>query len=142
MMQLMSYFSNYIYVGCFAATLSTALTNLLSVPRLVQALGVDRIYPGVIFFSKGYGKNGEPYRGYVLTFFISAIFLLIADLNAVAPLISNFYLAAYALINFCTFHAAFVKPLGWRPSFRVKFFVTISRVQRDNFHFSSSTTHG
>lgn len=118
-MQLMSIWGWLIYAGCFAATLSTALTNLLSVPRLVQALGVDRIYPGVIFFSKGYGKNGEPYRGYALCFVISSIFLLIADLNAVAPLISNFYLAAYALINFCTFHAAFVKPLGWRPSFRV-----------------------
>lgn len=59
------------------ATLSTALTNLLSVPRLIQALGRDRIYPGLIFFSKGYGKHGEPYRGYVLTFIISTIFLLI-----------------------------------------------------------------
>ena len=76
-MQLISYSSIVIYAGCFAATLSTALTNLLSVPRLVQALGVDRIYPGLIFFSKGYGKNGEPYRGYVLTFFISVAFVLI-----------------------------------------------------------------
>jgi len=76
-MQLMSFWGPIIYAGCFAATLSTALTNLLSVPRLIQALGIDKIYPGVIFFSKGYGKNGEPYRGYVLTFIISALFLLI-----------------------------------------------------------------
>ncbi|XP_031623786.1 bumetanide-sensitive sodium-(potassium)-chloride cotransporter [Contarinia nasturtii] len=117
-MQLMSKYEGLIYAGCWAATLSTALTNLLSVPRLIQALGIDRIYPGLIFFSKGYGKHGEPYRGYVLTFFISLIFLLIAELNLIAPLISNFYLASYALINFCTFHAAFVKPLGWRPTFK------------------------
>lgn len=76
-MQLMSASSALIYAGCWAATLSTALTNLLSVPRLIQALGIDRIYPGLIFFSKGYGKHGEPYRGYVLTFFISLMFLLI-----------------------------------------------------------------
>ncbi|XP_063539884.1 bumetanide-sensitive sodium-(potassium)-chloride cotransporter [Cydia strobilella] len=117
-MQLMSAWGPLIYGGCWAATLSTALTNLLSVPRLIQALGVDRIYPGLIFFSKGYGKHGEPYRGYVLTFLVSLIFLLIADLNTIAPLISNFYLASYALINFCTFHAALVRPLGWRPTFR------------------------
>ncbi|CAK9816690.1 Bumetanide-sensitive sodium-(potassium)-chloride cotransporter [Anthophora quadrimaculata] len=117
-MQLMSVWGPFIYAGCFAATLSTALTNLLSVPRLIQALGQDRIYPGLIYFSKGYGKHGEPYRGYVLTFFVAALFLLIANLNAVAPLISNFYLASYALINFCTFHAAFIRPLGWRPTFR------------------------
>ncbi|XP_047532293.1 bumetanide-sensitive sodium-(potassium)-chloride cotransporter [Vanessa atalanta] len=117
-MQLMSAWGPFIYAGCWAATLSTALTNLLSVPRLIQALGVDRIYPGLIFFSKPYGKHGEPYRGYVLTFFVSLMFLLIADLNTIAPLISNFYLASYALINFCTFHAALVRPLGWRPTFR------------------------
>ncbi|CAD6995861.1 unnamed protein product [Ceratitis capitata] len=117
-MQLMSIWGPLIYAGCFAATLSTALTNILSVPRLVQALGIDRIYPGLILFSKPYGKHGEPYRGYVLTFFISAGFLLIGELNVIAPLISNFYLASYALINFCTFHASFVKPLGWRPTFK------------------------
>lgn len=76
-MQLMSVWGPFIYAGCFAATLSTALTNLLSVPRLIQALGQDRIYPGLIYFSKGYGKHGEPYRGYVLTFLVAALFLLI-----------------------------------------------------------------
>lgn len=76
-MQVMSSWGPLIYAGCFAATLSTALTNLLSVPRLIQALGTDRIYPGLIFFSKGYGKHNEPYRGYVLTFFVSTAFVLI-----------------------------------------------------------------
>ncbi|XP_068910753.1 bumetanide-sensitive sodium-(potassium)-chloride cotransporter isoform X2 [Tenebrio molitor] len=118
MMEIMSAWGPLIYAGCWAATLSTALTNLLSVPRLIQALGIDRIYPGLIYFSKGYGKAGEPYRGYILTFLVSAAFLLIGELNAIAPLISNFYLASYALINFCTFHAALIKPLGWRPTFK------------------------
>lgn len=117
-MQLISASSAIIYLGCWAATLSTALTNLLSVPRLIQALGIDRIYPGLIFFSKGYGKHGEPYRGYVLVFLVSFAFIMIADLNTIAPLISNFFLASYALVNFCTFHAATIKPLGWRPTFR------------------------
>lgn len=80
-MQLMSAWSPLIYAGCWAATLSTALTNLLSVPRLIQALGIDRIYPGLIFFSKPYGKNGEPYRGYVLTLIVSCLFLLIGKCN-------------------------------------------------------------
>ncbi|CAG9772962.1 unnamed protein product [Ceutorhynchus assimilis] len=118
MMTIMSAWWPFIYAGCWAACLSTALTNLLSVPRLIQALGIDQIYPGLIYFSKGYGKAGEPFRGYVLTFLVSEAFLLIGELNAIAPLISNFYLASYALINFCTFHAGLVKPLGWRPTFK------------------------
>lgn len=80
-MQLMSLWGPLIYAGCFAATLSTALTNLLSVPRLIQALGQDRIYPGLIYFSKGYGKSGEPYRGYVLTFCVAGLFLLIGKVS-------------------------------------------------------------
>ncbi|XP_059486469.1 bumetanide-sensitive sodium-(potassium)-chloride cotransporter-like isoform X2 [Neocloeon triangulifer] len=116
-MQLMSAWGPFIYAGCFAATLSTAMTNLLSVPRIIQALGNDGIYPGISWFGKPYGLHGEPYRAYVLTALVSIAFVLIADLNAIANLVSNFYLAAYAFINFCTFHAAFVKPLGWRPTF-------------------------
>ena len=76
-MQLISQFGAIIYAGCFAATISTALTNLLSVPKLIQALGTDRIYPGLLFFAKGYGKHNEPYRGYVVTFIVAAIFVLI-----------------------------------------------------------------
>lgn len=91
-MQLMSFSSYLIYAGCWAATLSTALTNLLSVPRLIQALGIDRIYPGLIFFSKGYGKHGEPYRGYVLTFFISLVFLLIGKVRQYFPTFSKIFL--------------------------------------------------
>ncbi|XP_049284622.1 bumetanide-sensitive sodium-(potassium)-chloride cotransporter-like [Anopheles funestus] len=117
-MQLMAVSGAVIYAGCFAATLSTALTNLLSVPRIIQALGTDRLYPGLTFFAKGYGKRNEPYRSYALVLCVSVLFVLLANLNLVAPLISNFYLASYALINFCTFHAATVKPIGWRPTFR------------------------
>ncbi|KAJ8938803.1 hypothetical protein NQ314_011339 [Rhamnusium bicolor] len=40
-------------------------------------------------------------------------------LNLIAPLISNFFLAAYTLINFSTFHASLAKPIGWRPTFKV-----------------------
>lgn len=86
----MSSWGPFIYAGCFAATLSTALTNLLSVPRLVQALGIDRIYPGLIFFSKGYGKSGEPYRGYVLTLIVAVIFLLIGIHKKNIDYFSNF----------------------------------------------------
>lgn len=43
----------------------------------MQALCKDKIYRGLEFFAKGYGKNNEPIRGYVLTFIISVAFILI-----------------------------------------------------------------
>ncbi|KAA8578351.1 hypothetical protein FQN60_017438, partial [Etheostoma spectabile] len=69
-------------------------------------------------FAKGYGKNNEPLRGYILTFVIALAFILIAELNVIAPIISNFFLASYALINFSVFHASLANSPGWRPSFK------------------------
>jgi len=51
--------------------------------------------------------------------FVPFSFILIGKLNLIAPLISNFFLAAYMLINFSTFHASLAKPVGWRPTFKV-----------------------
>lgn len=118
-MELVSVFGPLIYAGCFAATLSSALASLVSAPKVFQALCNDKLYPYIEYFGKGYGKNNEPVRGYVLTFLISIVFIQIGELNAIAPLISNFYLASYALINFSTFHATLIKPIGWRPTFKV-----------------------
>jgi len=81
----------------------------------------DDLYPKIKWFARGYGKNNEPVRGYVLTFILATAFILIGRLDAIAPLISNFFLAAYMLINFSTFHASLAKPIGWRPTFKVIF---------------------
>lgn len=37
-----------------------------------QALCKDELYPKIVWFARGYGKNNEPVRGYVLTFFIAS----------------------------------------------------------------------
>uniref|UniRef100_A0A6P7F146 Bumetanide-sensitive sodium-(Potassium)-chloride cotransporter n=1 Tax=Diabrotica virgifera virgifera TaxID=50390 RepID=A0A6P7F146_DIAVI len=116
--ELVSWVGPIIYAGCFAAALSSALASLVSAPKVFQALCKDKLYPWILWFAKGYGNNNEPLRGYVLTFIIAVAFILIGELNLIAPLISNFFLAAYALINFSTFHASLAKPVGWRPTFK------------------------
>uniref|UniRef100_A0A670J5S2 Solute carrier family 12 member 3 n=1 Tax=Podarcis muralis TaxID=64176 RepID=A0A670J5S2_PODMU len=117
-MSLVSAFSPLITAGIFAATLSSALACLVSAPKVFQCLCQDNLYPLIGFFAKGYGKNNEPLRAYALTFLIAVAFILIADLNTIAPVISNFFLCSYALINFSCFHATITNSPGWRPSFR------------------------
>ncbi|XP_058268621.1 solute carrier family 12 member 2 isoform X1 [Hemibagrus wyckioides] len=117
-MSVVSGFGPLITAGIFSATLSSALASLVSAPKVFQALCKDNIYPGIAGFGKGYGKNNEPLRGYFLTFGIALAFILIAELNVIAPIISNFFLASYALINFSVFHASLANSPGWRPSFK------------------------
>ncbi|XP_004631373.1 solute carrier family 12 member 2 [Octodon degus] len=117
-MSMVSGFAPLISAGIFSATLSSALASLVSAPKIFQALCKDNIYPAFQMFAKGYGKNNEPLRGYLLTFLIALGFILIAELNVIAPIISNFFLASYALINFSVFHASLAKSPGWRPAFK------------------------
>ncbi|KAJ0029525.1 hypothetical protein NQD34_004522 [Periophthalmus magnuspinnatus] len=117
-MSLVAAFAPLITAGIFGATLSSALACLVSAPKVFQCLCKDRLYPLIGFFGKGYGKNDEPLRGYLLTYVIAACFILIAELNTIAPIISNFFLCSYTLINFSCFHASITNSPGWRPSFR------------------------
>uniref|UniRef100_UPI00398E5B08 solute carrier family 12 member 3 n=1 Tax=Pristiophorus japonicus TaxID=55135 RepID=UPI00398E5B08 len=117
-MSLVSGFAPLITAGIFGATLSSALACLVSAPKVFQCLCKDNLYPGIGFFGKGYGKNNEPIYSYLLTYTIAIGFILIADLNMIAPIISNFFLCSYALINFSCFHASITNSPGWRPSFR------------------------
>ncbi|POI29154.1 hypothetical protein CIB84_007096 [Bambusicola thoracicus] len=117
-MSMVSGFGPLITAGIFGATLSSALACLVSAPKVFQCLCKDQLYPLIGFFGKGYGKNSEPIRGYMLTYAIAIGFILIAELNAIAPIISNFFLCSYALINFSCFHASITNSPGWRPSFR------------------------
>lgn len=117
-MTLVSAFGPLNYLGCFAATLSSALACFVSAPKIFQALCNDRIFPYLHVFGKGYGKNNEPLRAYGLAFLIALACILIANLNTIAPLITNCYLASYGLVNLSTFHVDLFKPVGWRPTFR------------------------
>ncbi|XP_074768999.1 solute carrier family 12 member 3 isoform X5 [Athene noctua] len=117
-MSMVSGFGPLITAGIFGATLSSALACLVSAPKVFQCLCKDQLYPLIGFFGKGYGRNSEPIRGYMLTYIIAIGFILIAELNAIAPIISNFFLCSYALINFSCFHASITNSPGWRPSFR------------------------
>uniref|UniRef100_A0A4W5R793 Solute carrier family 12 member 3 n=1 Tax=Hucho hucho TaxID=62062 RepID=A0A4W5R793_9TELE len=117
-MSLVSGFAPLITAGIFGATLSSALACLVSAPKVFQCLCKDNLYPVIGFFGKGSGKNDEPIRGYILAYIIAVCFVLIAELNTIAPIISNFFLCSYALINFSCFHASITNSPGWRPSFR------------------------
>lgn len=111
-------FTGYLrYAGGFSASLSSAIASLVGAPRVLQAVGKDKIYPGIFFFAKGYTANNDPYHGYILVFVVAMGFTMVASLNGVSVIASNFFLAAYALMNLSCFHSSITKAPSWRPSY-------------------------
>ncbi|XP_022243513.1 solute carrier family 12 member 2-like [Limulus polyphemus] len=117
-MGMSSGFEPLIYAGIFAATLSSALAALISAPRIFQAVCKDRLFPYIHFFEKGYGETNDPRRAAVLTVIISIMFTVIGELNVIAPIISNFFMANYCLLNYSCFHVSYIKSPGFRPGFK------------------------
>ncbi|MHC4872953.1 MAG: amino acid permease [Planctomycetota bacterium] len=110
--------------GVFAATLSSALGSYLGAPRVLQAVSRDPVMLFLKPFGKGSVKGDEPRRALLLTAVITFGVLLWAgneaegaSLNAVAAVITMFFLYTYGMINF----AAFVEAAGNNPSFRPRF---------------------
>uniref|UniRef100_A0A914QPD9 Solute carrier family 12 member 3 n=1 Tax=Panagrolaimus davidi TaxID=227884 RepID=A0A914QPD9_9BILA len=118
LMKLQSIWPPLIIVGIFATTLSSASGCLIGAPRVFQALCADKLYPGISYFAKGQGKNNDPFRAYILTWTIASAVILIGDLNVIAEVITNFFLAAFALTNFACFDATSAKSPGFRPGFK------------------------
>ncbi|KAK3600460.1 hypothetical protein CHS0354_013016 [Potamilus streckersoni] len=115
---LVSPFRPLIIAGIFSATLSSALASMLGAPKVFQALGKDDLFPCTKYFSKGYGPGGDPRKGYILAFAICLAATCIGSLDIIAPIISNFFLMAYALINYSCFNASIANTPGFRPAFR------------------------
>lgn len=116
--EMSSFWGPLITAGIFAATLSSALASLVSAPKVFQAVCKDRLFPRIDYFAKTYGKNEEPKRAYVLGFFLAMGIVAIGDLNVIAPIISNFFLGSYALINYACFDQSFADSPGFRPGFK------------------------
>ena len=106
-----------IYAGVWAATISSAIASLLGAPRTLQALAKDGVGPRIL--AKNSGKKAEPRIALVFTTLLAAVCLLVGDLNVIAPVISMFFLATYAIINFVAGIESWSRNPSYRPKFRV-----------------------
>lgn len=113
----------FVLAGIWGATLSSALGGILGAPRILQAMSVDKITPKV--FGKGVGKSNEPRNALILTFLIAEAGVLIGELNAIAQVVSMFYLAAYGFINLSCFLESWASP-DFRPTFKIPKFVSLT----------------
>ncbi|MGK7874346.1 MAG: sodium transporter [Xenococcaceae cyanobacterium] len=104
--------------GLLAATFSAALSSLVGAPRILIALGSDGVFPNGKWIAK-LSSNCEPRRGLVISGLIVLAALLLRDLNAIAPLISMFFLIAYATINVVVLIESSLGLMNFRPSFRL-----------------------
>jgi amino acid transporter len=113
-----------ITLGVFAATLSSGLGSMMGAPRILQALARDQVFRRLRFFSRGSGAADEPRRAIFLTFLIAQAGVMLGDLNAIAPIITMFFMITYGYLNLATFYEAITRNPSYRPTFKASHWST------------------
>ncbi|KAI1700031.1 solute carrier family 12 domain-containing protein [Ditylenchus destructor] len=105
-------------IGMFGMSTSSLMTNLDQGPQTFHAACKDGIFPYLRYFAKEYGKHNFPRRAWLLLAFFTIVLSLIGDLDAISNIVTNMFMATYALVNYACFDASFLGSPGWRPQFK------------------------
>ena len=108
----------FVVLGIATACLSTALGSMFGSARIMQALARDNIYPPLRIFAAGSLKGDEPRRALVLTYLLAQAGLLYGGIEAVAPVLTNFFLVTYTLTNLSTCLLELAHVPNFRPEWR------------------------
>ena len=109
-----------IILGVWGATLSSAIGSILGAPRILQALARDNILPSPLrWLGKGSGDNDDPRYGTLFTLGIVLAVVCLGSLDAIAPVLSMFFLTTYMVLNIAAATEGFLQSPSFRPTFKV-----------------------
>jgi amino acid transporter len=116
-------------IGLAASTISSALGSVMVAPRTLQALALDRAFPSQrinTWLAKGNEKDNEPRNASMVTVIIAMAFVALGDVNAVATIISMFFMVTYGSLCLISFLNHFGSSPSYRPSFRSKWYISLT----------------
>ena len=113
-----------VIAGLLGATFSSALSSMVGAPRILLALGQKNILPRSPFFAQ-VSHNGEPRNAIYFSIVVVILSLLFRDLNAIAPLITMFFLITYAMINVVVLIEQSLGLPSFRPTLKVPIIIPL-----------------
>ncbi|MFH1278230.1 MAG: hypothetical protein ABIK65_07620, partial [Candidatus Eisenbacteria bacterium] len=114
----------FVLPGLWSAIFSSAVGSVLSAPRTLQALARDGLAPR--FLGKVTGDWREIVPGMAVTVVIALGAVFLGDLNAVASLVTMFFLTVYGTINLVSAFEALSGDPSWRPRLRIPWPVALA----------------
>lgn len=115
-------------LGLAASTISSAIGSVMVAPRTLQALAMDRAFPlrpMNKWLARGKGEMREPYNASIISCLIAFGFVAIGDINAVAGIISMFFMVTYGSLCLISFLFHFGADPSYRPVFRSRWYISL-----------------
>jgi len=115
-------------LGLAASTLSSAIGSVMVAPRTLQALALDSSFPSKSlnkWLSLGRKSDNEPVNATLITVIVALVFVALGSVNAVAEIISMFFLVTYGSLCLISFLNHFGSSPSYRPSFRSRYYLSL-----------------
>lgn len=115
-------------LGLAASTISSALGSVMVAPRTLQALALDQAFPSKRinrWLAAGTASDNEPRNASLVTCIIALVFVSLGDVNAVASIISMFFMVTYGALCLISFLNHFGASPSYRPTFRSRWYISL-----------------
>jgi len=115
-------------LGLAASTFSSALGSFMVAPRTLQALALDRALPSKKinrWLAAVNPEDNEPTNASKVTAIIAFVFVAMGSVDAVASVISMFFMMTYGSLCLISFLNHFGSSPSYRPTFRSRWYISL-----------------
>ncbi len=113
-----SFFPPLVIAGVLGATFSSALASMVGSSRILFAMGEHSVLPASGWLGRT-NATGQPRNAMLVTGAMVFLTMLVRDLNAIAPLVTMFFLITYAMLNVVVIIEQNLGLISFRPLFNV-----------------------
>ncbi|XP_053615445.1 solute carrier family 12 member 8 [Plodia interpunctella] len=92
--------------GLYVSSMSSCLGAMYGTPRVLQSIANEKVIPGLQALGHGRGPNKVPIYSMVVVAIVTVTFIIIGDINKLAPIVTMPFLITYASIDYSYFALA------------------------------------
>ncbi|XP_061595852.1 solute carrier family 12 member 9 isoform X2 [Cololabis saira] len=117
--QRISLWSPLVTIGIYCASLSAAMCAMIGASRILHALALDGLFGLPLAPATITSSSGNPWMAVLYTWGLGQCVVFAGHLNAVAAVVTVFYLLAYAALDLACLALEWASAPNFRPTFQL-----------------------
>ncbi|XP_036846012.1 solute carrier family 12 member 9 isoform X2 [Oncorhynchus mykiss] len=109
----------FVTIGIYCSALSAAMCSLIGASRILHALALDQLFGFPLAPAAITSSSGNPWVAVLYTWGLAQCVVFAGQLNAIAGLVTVFYLLAYAAVDLACLALEWASAPNFRPTFQV-----------------------
>ncbi|TNM84994.1 hypothetical protein fugu_009172 [Takifugu bimaculatus] len=117
-LQRINLWSPFVTIGIYCSSLSAAMCAMIGASRILHALALDQLFGLPLAPAAITSRSGNPWVAVLYTWGLAQCVVFAGQLNAIASLVTVFYLLAYAAVDLACLALEWASAPNFRPTFQ------------------------